>query len=635
MAQSQLSWLPVHPDLGGALRAARSLEAAEDRWRAARELAGVQRDVIATNRIDRLIASPAPQPEGLAPVRLAMLGSHTTDHLVPAIRVAGLNHGLAVRVQVGAYGMYREALLGDDPELRSFAPDAVLLALDLGSVVPDLSLTADQPLVEAVLDRTTDELRALWRAVRERFGARAIQQTFIAQTPRLAGSNEWLMPASPAQLCEGLNRRLRIAAAGGEVLLLDLDGCGAAADGPLYDPARWHQAKQLVNPLLAPLHGEHVARLLAACTGKARRCLVLDLDNTVWGGVIGDDGVEGIVIGQGSASGEAFLALQQYAGLLRQRGIVLAVCSKNDADVARSAFERHPDMLLAFDDIACFVANWSDKATNLRTIATTLNLGLDSLVFVDDNPAERAVVRRELPQVAVPELPDDVSAYPATIAAAGYFEAIALTPEDFRRADDYRQTRLRTAAAEAVTDMAGFLSSLDMRLTGAPLGAFDRARAAQLVNKSNQFNLTTRRRSEAELAALAERSDSAVLTFRLRDRFGDSGLISVIAARPDEALPPDEMLIDTWLMSCRVLGRGVELAALDLLCATVRDLGARALVGEYRPSGRNGMVADHYRKLGFTPRDAPPGAEPDATFWRLDLDRPPETAHHLVLETMA
>jgi FkbH-like protein len=386
---------------------------------------------------------------------------------------------------------------------------------------------------------------------------------------------------------------------------------------------RWHQAKQLVSPLLSPLHGDLLARVLAAAAGLSRKCLVLDLDNTLWGGVVGDDGVEGIRLGQGDPVGEAFLAVQRYAALLARRGIILAVCSKNDPEIARAAFAGHPEMALKPGDIAAFVANWDDKAGNIRQIAKRLEIGLDSLVFLDDNPAERDIVRRELPMVAVPELPEDVAHYPAVLAAAGYFEAAGFTADDAARAGAYAQNAERHAALEQATDMEGYLRGLSMQLAAKPILGADLARVTQLTNKTNQFNLTTRRRSEAEVEALAADPANVALSFRLADRFGDNGLIGVVLARPDAAWPGDALLIDTWLMSCRVLGRGVEAASLGVLAEAAARRGARALIGEHRPTAKNGLVRDHYAKLGFAPAPAPAGAAEGATFWRLELDSAP------------
>uniref|UniRef100_UPI0028A9479F HAD-IIIC family phosphatase n=1 Tax=Stutzerimonas nitrititolerans TaxID=2482751 RepID=UPI0028A9479F len=402
---------------------------------------------------------------------------------------------------------------------------------------------------------------------------------------------------------------------------------GGYGDG-LAEPVRWHQAKQLVSPNLAPLYGDHLARIAAASVGLSRKCLVLDLDNTLWGGVVGDDGLEGIQLGQGSPGGEAFLAFQRYAALLSRRGIILAVCSKNDPAVAEAAFG-HTEMALQRSDIAAFVANWEDKASNLRRIAQMLGIGLDSLVFVDDNPAEREIIRRELPEVAVPELPDDVAHYPARLAAAGYFEAVSFTTDDAARGRNYALNAARELALSQATDMEGYLRSLTMALHVSPIGPDERARCTQLINKTNQFNLTTRRYSEAEVARITDSAGALALAFRLRDKFGDNGLISVVLARPDPELNDDELLIDSWLMSCRVLGRQVECAVLEVLGRAARQAGYRALVGQYRRTERNAMVAEHYPNLGFEQHPLVHDSEPDASYWRYDLGKPFSTRHFI------
>ena len=631
----QLPWLPQHPDLGAALAAARREGDPAARLAAAARLAGFRRDFLLTGRIDRLAAGAlegaAAENAGLMPRRLAILGSHTVDHLLPGIRVAGLARRMAVSVHVGAYGMYRQSLLDEDPELAAFAPQFVLLALDAHDTPADLPLDASEAEAEAAVSARVNELRLLWRRARERFSARVIQQTVVPAEPPVFGSFEALVPGAPGALAERLNAAIRAAARADGVLLLDL-ASHAARTGfgeGLADPVRWHQAKQLVSPLLAPLYGDLLARVVAAASGLSRKCLVLDLDNTLWGGVVGDDGMDGLHLGQGSPEGEAFLAFQRHAARLARRGVILAVCSKNDLAVAEAAFTDHPEMALKRADIAAFVANWDDKAGNIRGIARTLNIGLDSLVFVDDNPAERDIVRRELPEVAVPELPEDVAHYPARLADAGYFEAASFTVDDAARARAYALNSERRAALDQASDMEGYLRGLEMVMLAAPIGAADLARSAQLTNKTNQFNLTTVRRTEAELERLLGEPGAVGMSVRLRDRFGDNGLIAVVLARPDPAWPADALLIDTWLMSCRVLGRGAEAATLGALAAAAGARGARALVGEYRPSARNGMVANHYGKLGFAPVPAPAGANEGATFWRYEIGagRPP--AHHI------
>ena len=324
---------------------------------------------------------------------------------------------------------------------------------------------------------------------------------------------------------------------------------------------------------------------------------MLDLDNTLWGGVVGDHGVNGIVVGQGSAEAEAFSAIQAYALSLRRRGILLAVCSKNDDAIARRAFNENPNMTLKASDFAAFVANWEDKPANLRRIARELNIGLDSLVFVDDNPFERDLVRQTLPMVFVPELPEEPALIPATLSDSGCFEGLTLTAEDFDRAGLYAPERRMPDLSDPSTDLPAYLAALGMTMKWGHVDDASRARVTQLINKTNQFNLTTRRYSEAQVRAMEADEAGFCLHFRLLDRFGDNGLIGVVIGRAGE---PDTIEIDSWLMSCRVLGRQVEEAMLNVVAAEAAARRAQRLVGIYLPTERNGMVADLYPRLGFS-----------------------------------
>jgi FkbH-like protein len=286
---------------------------------------------------------------------------------------------------------------------------------------------------------------------------------------------------------------------------------------------------------------------------------------------------------------------QTFARDLGRRGVILAVCSKNDVEQARLPFERHPDMVLKLTDIACFKSNWNDKAANLRAIAAELNIGIDSLVFVDDNPFERNIVRRELPMVRVPEVPEDPAFYARCIADAGYFEALRLTAEDFERGRQYRANAAREDLRASHTDMQGYLGTLEMELRWRPFDAVGLQRIVQLINKTNQFNLTTRRYTESEVAAIMRTPGALTLQLRLVDKFGDNGVIGVVIGKPDG----DSMVLDVWLMSCRVLGRQVEEATMNLVAAEAQRLGAVRLIGEYLPTQKNAMVRDHYGRLGF------------------------------------
>jgi FkbH-like protein len=325
---------------------------------------------------------------------------------------------------------------------------------------------------------------------------------------------------------------------------------------------------------------------------------VLDLDNTIWGGVIGDDGLGGIVLGQGSALGEGFVAVQEYAKELSRRGVILAVASKNDEANAAEPFEKHPEMVLRRSDIASFRADWNDKAGNLRAIAQELNIGIDALVLLDDNPFERALVREELPMVAVPEIPDDPALVPQILADAGYFEGVAITSEDRERTHQYQSNRARERLMAAATDLDGYLRALKMRMIWRPFDSAGLQRTVQLINKTNQFNLTTRRYSEEGVVAVMNDPRAFGLQLRLLDRFGDNGIIAIIIGRLSE--PGGDLVIDTWLMSCRVLGRQVEPTTLNLIAQEAHRLGASRLIGEYLPTKKNGMVRDHYERLGFT-----------------------------------
>ena len=306
--------------------------------------------------------------------------------------------------------------------------------------------------------------------------------------------------ARSRSLIDGINRELAELVLHSDDVLLDVAGIAETVGlANWHDMRLWNMAKFSFSDELIPLYADHVARVVAALRGKSGKVLVLDLDNTVWGGIIGDDGLEGIKIAQGDAIGEAHLAVQRMALDLRQRGIVLAVSSKNSDEVARAPFEQHPEMLLKLEHIAVFQANWNDKATNIQAIAEELSLGLDSIVFLDDNPAERGLVRKLLPQVAVPELPEDPSAYARTLAAGGYFEAVTMAAEDLKRASFYQDNAKRASLQRQAGGVDAYLASLDMTITFQPFDGKGRARIVQLINKSNQYNLTTRRYTEPEI----------------------------------------------------------------------------------------------------------------------------------------
>ncbi len=602
-ARLDLHWLPQTDDWAARIAEVERLEPGPEAWEALRQLGGTQLDFLRTGRLDRSLTrlfGQAPPP-GLptAPVRLAVLGASTTAHLAPAIRVAALRRGVWLEVYEPDYGQYRQEIRDPQSGLRRFQPTAVLLTLDVHHLLPGTDPTLGAVQAAAQVEDVLGAMRAVWRSVREAFGCQVIQQTVLPIAPPVFGLNEHRLPGSAAAMTFRLNVRLREVAGEDGVDLLTLDTWAAQAGlAAWHDPTLWTRAKQEVSPSATPMYGDLVARLVAAGQGRAAKCLVLDLDNTLWGGVVGDDGLEGIVLGQGSAQGEGFTAFQAYAAALARRGVILAVCSKNDEANALAPFERHPDMVLKRADISAFVANWDDKASNLREIARQLNIGLDALVFADDNPFERNLVRRELPMVAVPEMPEEPALFARCLSDAGYFEALALTAEDRDRTRQYQANRERQSLQGQSTDLAGYLRSLDMTLSWRPFDALGAQRITQLINKTNQFNLTTRRYTSHEVDAVTGDARAVGLQLRLADRFGDNGIIAVVIGRLTE--DGASLLLDTWLMSCRVLGRRVEEATLAIVAGEAARLGARRLIGRYLPTEKNAMVANLYAKLGFS-----------------------------------
>jgi FkbH-like protein len=608
---TQLHWLPEDPawrDRLKALREAASPDAgsegglSEDAWSKAVALANLRMNFVRANALDQTVQalSGGAPPRSLRtkPIRLALLGSCTMAHLHGAIRVAGLRRGLWIDTYENDYGQYMQELADPGSALHAFAPTTVLLALDAHHLASGLSAALGQADADAAVEEQTGRIAEAWRLAREAFRCPVIHQTPLPVHPTLLGLNEHRLPGSPARVIGAINQALRPMADAAGVDLLTVDA-RAARDGlaAWHDEGLWRRAKQEISPPAAPMYGDLVGRLLAAHQGRAFKALVLDLDNTLWGGVIGDDGMEGIALGQGSALGEGYTAFQEYARDLSRRGVILAVCSKNDEANALEPFEKHPEMTLRRGDIASFVANWSDKAGNIRAIAAELNIGLDALVFVDDNPVERALVRQELPMVAVPEVTDDPLSFPRAIADAGYFESVAITDDDRARSGQYQGNRAREALKASATDMPAYLRGLQMELIWRPFDRIGLQRTVQLINKTNQFNLTTRRYNEDDVTAIMASPDAFGLQLRLLDRFGDNGVIAICIGK---LLSPEDLLIDTWLMSCRVLGRQVEPTTLNLIAAQAVRLGARRLLGDYIPTPKNGMVRDHYAKLGFS-----------------------------------
>ena len=628
---SELQWLPRAPlEFSSRLKALTNSTGP-----LGRELQALALSALDLNQLTKLAkAIDKARAEGksldsLTPFKLAVLSNSTIDMILPALVASAARYGIVLEVIQPSYDQVAQEALTPDSKVNSSKPDAVLFALDYRALPLKLSL-GDAETAFATVQGAIGYLQALRDGIKANSNAVCIFQSFAPPVETLFGSFDRVLPGTTKDLINKINHELTDFILGSGDVLLDVAGLAEIVGTcDWHDPQLWNMAKFAFSDQLIPLYADHVARTIAAIRGKSRKALILDLDNTIWGGVIGDDGLDGIQIAQGDARGEAHLAMQRLALDLRARGIVLAVCSKNSDEVARKPFEQHPEMLLKLDHIAVFQANWSDKATNIQAIAEELSLGLDAMVFLDDNPAERGLVRKLLPQVAVPELPEEPSYYARTLAAAGYFESVAFASEDLKRAGFYQENAKRAVLQKQVGGVDAYLASLDMTITFQPFDAIGRARIMQLINKSNQYNLTTRRYTDPEVAAAED--DPAVFTLqvRLADIFGDNGMISVVICRLNGA---GAWEIDTWLMSCRVLGRKVEHMVLREILEHARAAGIKKLVGIYRPTDRNKLVIDHYAKLGFSKIEEETSG---LTRWELLLEgAAPESAPMKVISSL-
>jgi FkbH-like protein len=579
-------------------------------------LAGYALTINQANRLYRTAAklegaAAAAVTSGLPSLKLAVLSNSTTELMIPSIWSSALRHGICLEVITTDFGQVSQEVFDPGSHLNNSDVDIVLLALDhraLSFSANTLTTAAAGSSAKTALSYI-EELRT---AIRSNTGASCIVQTLAAPPYNLLGSIDaqisGLLLGEIMRFNAGLVAQIADLACSD--ILFDVSSlANSVGTGNWFDERQWYMSRLPMANSFISLYADRLTTILGAVRGKSKKCLVLDLDNTVWGGVIGDDGLSGIVIGQGSARGESHLALQQLALELKNHGVVLAVCSKNDEKNALQPFREHPDMLLKENDIAVFIANWEDKATNLRRIANTLNLGLDSLVFVDDNPAERELVRMLLPEVAVPELPKDAALYPRIVASANYFEVVSFTGEDKLRATQYEQNAKRGLLSGSAGNIEEFLESLDMEMTIAPFDELGRKRIAQLVNKTNQFNLTTRRYTELDIKTLEENPAVLTLQVRLQDKFGDNGMISVVVCEQKN----DSWEVDLWLMSCRVIKRHVEYAICDTLVNIALSTGISSIKGAYIPSEKNHLVSNLYEQLGFTPVEAG-----DETNWVLD-----------------
>lgn len=561
---------------------------------------------------------------GFVHSRLLVISSDTVSHLLHTIAGAALRHGICLQVEAVEY-VQPEAWLAQQSSQARY--DAVLLALNREDWGLDLMI-GDAGRARSAVDGCINRAERLVRDITKNISPFVLVQNLPFEEDVFHSQLDLAFPGSERNLVARFNMDMAAFLASSGHAILDKWGLTARLGAEQWHPGRMrHQAKLPLSTHTNIPFADSIGRLIAVRHGKSKRVLVLDLDNTLWKGVIGDDGLDGIQMAPGHPIGEAHRAIQQMALHAQRRGVVLCVASKNTHEIAIQAFRNHPDMLLKEDAITLFRIDWNDKARNIEDMARTLNLGLDSFVFIDDNPAERLQVRERLPTVFVPELPQDVSLWPRVLGASGCFEQISMTEEDLQRAYYYTSNAKRDEALNEAANLSDFLHSLKMTLQVQSFNERGRTRIAQLVAKSNQFNLTTRRYSENEIAGLETDHDAITLQIRLSDRFGDNGMIAAVVANREGS----NARINLWIMSCRVLSRKVEEATLNVLVERCRQAGVTGLVGCYIPTARNGIVKDHYANLGFEMVSREPSGR---TEWFLSLDsfEPFDAPMHIATE---
>ncbi|MCK1468511.1 HAD family hydrolase [Bradyrhizobium sp. CW10] len=539
----------------------------------------------------KLHAAESVQPR----LRLALIGGYNLYPLHELVEHLLAVRGVACERFLGEYDNFVSEVLDDSSPLYAFKPDiAFILPNGSRCRFSGSLLDAVESQREAAVG-AAEHLLDLARTFIARSGAAVILANLALPAELGLGSFRSRTLGADWSFCKAVNLELGLRAPA-EVQICDLEFLSARRGITAAEDARaWYESKQLGSPDFLVDVAQELSHLIASRKQGPKKVLVLDLDHTLWGGVIAEDGIEGIELGDSSPRGEAFKAFQKYLLALSERGVLLAVCSKNDHARAVEVFEKHPEMVLRLEHFAAFKANWDPKSDNLQRIADELHLGLDSFVFADDNPAEIEIVRQFQPLVEGVLLGPDPAEFIGRLQAGRHFEPGNVTEEDLGRTAQYRQERRRTELAASVTDMPAYLASLEMRATIKEFDALDLPRIAQLIARSNQFNLTTARRSEAEIQGLLSRPDYRCFTMRLEDRFGDSGLISVVIAKIEDSV----LVLDTCLMSCRVLKRQVEDEIMNEIFRLAELAGCARVRGVYLPTAKNGIVAGIYEAFGF------------------------------------
>ena len=543
--------------------------------------------------------------------RIAILGGSTTSNIVQVLDLFLLNQGIKASFYESEYGKYYEDAMFPNPELESFKPDVVYIHTSNRNIAQYPSLEDSVDAVQALVSGQLKKYQEMWDRISATYGCPIIQNNFEMPMYRLLGNKDASDIHGAVNFLSQINSEFyKYAQKHKDFFICDINYI--SADYGLRewsDPFYWHMYKYSLNVKAIPILSFNVANIIKSIFGKNKKGFVLDLDNTLWGGVVGDDGVGNIQLGPETSAGQVYSEFQQYIKQHKQLGIILGINSKNDEQNAIAGLS-HPDSLLSPDDFIAIKANWEPKDRNFKDIANELNLLPESLVFVDDNPAERHIVTEQISGVSAPEIGESHQ-YIVNIDRNGFFETTYLSDDDLKRNVMYQENARRVKAQASFSDYGEYLDSLEMKAVIKPFESLYMARIAQLTNKSNQFNLTTKRYTQGDIEAVARNKEYITLYGKLEDKFGDNGVVALCIGHLSEGI----CHVELWLMSCRVLKRDMECAMLDSLVANCKKAGITEIRGYYYPTAKNGMVKNFYRDMGFKQLSE----DSNGSSWSLDI----------------
>ena len=554
----------------------------------------------------------------LPTIKVSLLGDTATQFLATAIKGEGIERGYNIDFFEAEYNQVERQVL--DPTSDLYAHDAkyTVVFQSTHKLLEQYSL-----MPASKWGALADERINFIRTICESVGGKIIYYNYPEIEDTVFGSYANKVTSSFSYQLRKLNFELmNLAQEFPNLFICDIAGIqNKFGRDFMFDSTVYVSTEMILSIDALPYVASRTLDIIASIEGRFKKCLILDLDNTVWGGVVGDDGWENIQVGHGLGIGKAFSEFQQWVKKLKNRGIIVCVCSKNDEDKAKEPFEKNPEMVLKLDDISVFVANWENKADNIRTIQSILNIGFDSMVFLDDNPFERNMVRENVPGVTVPELPEDPGEYLEFLYTQNLFETASYSSADKDRTKQYQVEAQRVATAKKFTNEGDFLKSLEMVSEVSGFTSFNTPRVAQLSQRSNQFNLRTVRYTEDQITAIENDPKQKGFAYTLEDKFGDNGLIAVVILQEKDT---ETLFIDTWFMSCRVLKRGMENFTLNTIVEYAKANGFKKIIGEYLPTAKNGMVAEHYTGLGFTKLEGT-----DTAQWVLDVENYTEKENYI------